>query len=65
MHLSVESFKKGARPFGLYLNGLALAIGLFIPSVSAEKMTVVAALFGSVSYMRTKEKMANVADQPA
>jgi hypothetical protein len=65
MHLSAETFKKGARPFGLYLNGLALAVGLFVPSVTAEKMTIIAMLFGSVSYMRTVEKKSNVADKPA
>lgn len=65
MHLSVEDFKKSARPFGLYLNGIALAVGLFVPSVTAEKMTILAALFGSVSYMRTVEKKANVADKLA
>jgi hypothetical protein len=47
-----------ARPFSIYACSLAVAIGLFVPSVTEAKMWVAAAVAGGVAAARTADKRA-------
>ena len=64
MNLSdlVEPLTELARPFTIYLSGLAVAVGVFVPSVSQDKLWVAAAVAGSVSIARSIDK--HVAAKP-
>ncbi|MGA7675146.1 MAG: hypothetical protein WCA78_08885 [Rhizomicrobium sp.] len=52
----VEPLTELARPFTIYLSGLAVAIGVFVPCVSQDKLWVAAAVAGSVSIARSIDK---------
>lgn len=54
----VQPLTELARPFSIYLSGLAVAIGVFVPSVSQEKLWVAAAVAGGVSLARSIDKRA-------
>ncbi len=58
MNLSnlIDPLTELARPFTIYLSGLAVAIGVFVPSVSEDKLWVAAAVAGSVSIARSIDK---------
>ena len=58
MNLSdlVDPLTELARPFTIYASGLAVAIGVFIPCVSEDKLWVAAAVAGSVSIARSIDK---------
>jgi hypothetical protein len=54
-----------ARPFTIYASGLAVAVGAFVPSVSADKLWVAAAVAGSVSVARSIDKRVTTKFGPA
>jgi hypothetical protein len=58
MNLSdlVDPLTELARPFTIYASGFAVAIGVFVPFVSEDKLWVAAAVAGSVSIARSIDK---------
>jgi hypothetical protein len=52
----IEPITELARPFTIYASGLAVAAGVFVPSVSEDKLWVAAAVAGSVSVARSIDK---------
>jgi hypothetical protein len=58
MNLSylIDPLTELARPFTIYASGLAVAVGVFVPSVSEDKLWVAAAVAGSVSIARSIDK---------
>lgn len=58
----VEPITELARPFSIYLGALGVFIGLFIPSVSEEKLWVAAAMAGAVSIARSIDKRVGQTD---
>ena len=52
----IEPLTELARPFTIYTSGLAVAVGVFVPSVSDDKLWVAAAVAGSVSVARSIDK---------
>ena len=59
----IDASKDMARPVIIYANGLACAASVFVPSVTADKMAVLAAVSGAVGWMHgdTKAKLAQIA----
>lgn len=58
----MDAAKDMARPVVIYSNGLACAVSVFVPSVTADKMMVLAAVSGAVGWMHgdTKTKLAQI-----
>ena len=59
----MDAIKDMARPSIIYANGFACAASVFVPSVTADKMAVLAAVSGAVGWMhgQTKTKLAQIA----
>ena len=59
----VDAAKDLARPTIIYANGIACAASVFVPSVTSDKMMVLAAVSGAVGWMHgdTKTKLAQIA----
>lgn len=54
----IEIIKALARPMATVLGGIGVFVGLFVPSVSADKLWVAAALAGVLGAARTIDKIA-------
>jgi hypothetical protein len=52
----IDPLTELARPFTIYVSGLAVALGVFVPAVSEDKLWVAAAVAGSVSVARSIDK---------
>lgn len=52
----METYKAIVRPTIALINGIAVVVGLFISSVSAEKLMVAASIVGGICWMRSAEK---------
>ncbi|MHB8287157.1 MAG: hypothetical protein ACYDD1_21125 [Caulobacteraceae bacterium] len=49
-----------ARPFTVYAGGAAVAVGVFVPSVSADKLWIAAAMAGVVGVARSLDNQAQI-----
>lgn len=52
----VEPLTELARPFATYAAGAAVAIGVFVPAVTVDKLWVAAAVATGISIARTFDK---------
>jgi len=52
----LEGFKTAARPFSIYVATLTVAIGVFVPAVTVEKLGVALILGGFTAGLRSMDK---------
>lgn len=53
--MTFETLKSLVRPAISALNGVAVAIAVFVPYVTYDKMTVAALLWGGTAYLRSQD----------